>query len=322
VTLTDTLQYAVVRTRVLRERPLWGYGATLVLVATALAIRVAAGSAWTTAPFLTFFIAALIAAFAGVGPGLTAVVVGAGSVFWFMTPSRSFFVAVPNGALSFGAFFVSAITAVVLVSVLVKLVEANATLAARAEALLAELQHRVKNHIQIVASLLNLQASRVDPETRGLLAQVVRRISTISSAYSHLYRSDNRIDFAQHLREISDAAEGSPRALRTIEVTADAILWGMDVVMPLSLIASEFIDNALRHGLAKGPGRVLVSLVRRDDQFVLAVADDGARLPPDFDLVRDAALGLQLVSAMSRRLRGEVQVARGEMTTFAITFPP
>ena len=211
-----------------------------------------------------------------------------------------------------------------LIDTLIKIAEQNAALARTTESLLLELQHRVKNHIQIVGSLLNLQARRADPAIGAALTDAARRINTLSAAYAHLYRSDLKVDFAQHLRDIADAAVSAARGHRAVEVQSENVSWGMDHVMPVSLIASELIDNALRHGLGDGQGRVEVSLQRSGQGYALRVADTGGRLPPRFDPSRSTGLGLQLVNAMARRVQGVLRAEGGQETAFVLEFaaPP
>ena len=113
------------------------------------------------------------------------------------------------------------------------------------------------------------------------------------------------------------------RTHRSIDVVAEPMKWGMDFVMPVSLIASELIDNALRHGLADGEGRIEVRLTREGDNYILRVTDTGGRLPADFDLQKYASmgLGLQLATAMGRRIKATIRTERDPRTSFVVTFP-
>ena len=108
---------------------------------------------------------------------------------------------------------------------------------------------------------------------------------------------------------------------RGIEVIAEPVMWDMDHVMPLSLIVSEMIENALRHGLVNGDGQIRVRLARDGEKkYRLTVTDSGGRLPPNFDLTKNAGLGLQLITAMARRVQGNVTVERDPQTAFILEF--
>lgn len=306
-----------------RHQPLLGLLWAIVLVAVALGVRLIGGNVIVEAPYLTFIPAVLLATFVGGrAAGLMAAVLGGAAAQYFLSPPlHSFkFVDVAH-ALTLALYIVFSCLIAILVDALIKIAEQNVVLAKRTEALLTELQHRVKNHIQIVASLLNLQARRADPKAATALADVARRINMISSAYSHLYQADLRIDFADHLHDIADAALSAGRSRRSVEVKCAPLMWSMDLVMPMSLIASELIDNALRHGLLQGEGKVEVTLTREGDSYVLRVTDSGGTLPPGFDVNRTAGLGLQLATAMARRIRGTIRAQHTPRTEFVVEFP-
>jgi two-component sensor histidine kinase len=285
-------------------------------------VRLLLGSTLAYAPFLTFFPAVIVATFiGGRGPGLLATICSA-VLAWLIVQESFSEIASVDRTVAFGLYVLIASFNCVLIDWLLKAGEQNAALAARSETLLLELQHRVKNHIQIVASLLNLQARRAGPQAGAALTEAARRINTLSAAYSHLYQPDMRMDFGQHLHDIADAALGPARTERIIDVSAEPIMWGMDYVMPISLIASELMENALRHGLADQDGRVEVGLHKNGDRYVLRVTDTGGRLPEPFDPIRQAGLGLQLVNAMARRVQGTLRTERGPGTTsFLLEFP-
>jgi two-component sensor histidine kinase len=95
----------------------------------------------------------------------------------------------------------------------------------------------------------------------------------------------------------------------------------MDQTMLVSLIASELMTNAFRHGLAQGAGTIAVSLRRLDRAFELCVSDTGGRLSPDFDLAEHAGLGLSIVNRLATEIGGSVHLQDGERTGFVVTFP-
>lgn len=317
------IQKLIERTRGFREKPLRGYIAAAALLALAFALRALLADALSGMPFLTLFPAVIVATFlGGVGPGLFAVVLGSVGAWYFLFAPRVGLDVDANGTLQLVRFVITALFNMLLIDWLVRIVERNANFALHEQQLLRELQHRVKNHVQIVSSLLQIQARRAAPTTQAALQEAGRRLSTISTVYGSLYKSGHKIDFRAHLEELCHGAtRAAPETACTFQVNAAPASWGMDIVMPLSLIASELTANALQHGIKGGGGRIEVTLERAGGTVTLTVADSGARLPDDFDVEKAKGLGLQLVRTLTRQLQGHVSASRDDMTRFAVAFP-
>jgi two-component sensor histidine kinase len=151
-----------------------------------------------------------------------------------------------------------------------------------------------------------------------------RRVQAVASIYRDVYGPSGQIDVAQHLQQLCEVAEQSCAAAKCkirLSVPSNRIVWTLDRVMPVSLIANELMTNAFRHGLAQGPGTIAVSLRRLNGNFELCVSDTGGRLPADFDLTRHAGFGLSIVEGLARQIGGSVHLPGGEHAGFAITFP-
>ncbi len=196
------------------------------------------------------------------------------------------------------------------------------------EVLLKEVHHRVKNNLMMVAGLISLQAPYLrDERDVAILGQLKNRIQSISLVHEKLYLSHDlaRVNFAAYVKDLSASVLDSlaaDRAVLDVALSvADAQL-SVDVAIPLGLIVAELITNALMHAFAPGaPGRISVSLVRQEDVFLLAVADNGRGLPPDFDLRASTTLGLQLVSSLALQLGGKLTFAQGDGTEVRVQFP-
>lgn len=196
------------------------------------------------------------------------------------------------------------------------------------EVLLKEIHHRVKNNLQVVSSLLKLQADQVrDPVARELLLDSKTRIRSIAMLHERLYRAEDltRIDMNDYINELVSSvqrAHGDPHGWISVNVKADDILLGIDPAMPCGLIVTELLTNALRHafGAPAEAARVDVQLYRDTPNLVLLVADNGKGMPPDFDLDESESLGLQLVHTLAAQLQGKV-VFSGPGTRCAIIFP-
>lgn len=200
-------------------------------------------------------------------------------------------------------------------------------------ALLKEVHHRVKNNLQIVASLLSLQAGRASsPEAVDVLQDTRNRVRSMALLHELLYRSGNlaNIDFAAYVRELCLQLVRSfgPAAARIgVETRIVRIKLPLEQAVPCGLIISELVSNAFKHGFpGDRAGRVEVELgpeERNGERFVLRVRDDGAGLSPGFDIADDSTLGLQLVSNLSGQLGGNLSAERppGGGVAFSVVFP-
>lgn len=194
------------------------------------------------------------------------------------------------------------------------------------EVLLKEVHHRVKNNLQIISSLLNLQADALnDPRDRALFKESESRVRSMALIHERLYKSD---DFARvEFREYVDALVSSLFiSYQRPEITSEVDIWDcqlpLDTAIPCGLIINELITNALKHAYPDGQrGKVTVGLHETDgDLLVLTVNDDGIGLPADVDPATTRTLGLNLVSILTRQLQGTLRIERNSGTAFRITF--
>lgn len=197
------------------------------------------------------------------------------------------------------------------------------------ETLLKEIHHRVKNNLQVIASLLNLQAAHVpDAIAYEMFQESQNRVRSIALFHEKLYQSRDlvRIDVADYLRDLVSSLTGTfgPRAAQVeIAVEAENVLVDVESAVPCGLIANELITNALKHAFGGGRrGRVVVSFrVGADGECVLGVEDDGVGLPATIDLPSVQSLGLQIVGTLAEQIGGTVGVERTGGTRFRVRFP-
>ncbi len=193
------------------------------------------------------------------------------------------------------------------------------------EVLLKEIHHRVKNNLQVISSLFSLQRERTsNQELKLLLDESRMRVASIALVHDQLYRSPDlaAIDFDEYLRSLISAIRTSYGAEQVrIEVGAAGVMLDPEEAVPAALLVCELVSNSLKHAFAGGPGRVWVN-ARRDPGglCVLEVRDDGRGIPPDFDWTTTSSLGLRLVRALTRQLRGDVTLERSHGTAFKVTF--
>jgi two-component sensor histidine kinase len=199
----------------------------------------------------------------------------------------------------------------------------------RRTASLAEVHHRVKNNLQIISSLLMLQAEKLtNPADKAVFGECRDRIYSMARLHEQLYSSGklSDLDFAAHLRELAEMLVHShtpPGRILTLEVRADPVAMDMDTAVTLGLIANELLLNALKHGFdGRSAGKLTVEL-RAGSPNRMTVHDDGSGLPPGFDAEKNSGLGYELVLGMTRQIRGEAKIendpAGGTRTT--IFFP-
>ena len=199
---------------------------------------------------------------------------------------------------------------------------------AEKEALLKEVHHRVKNNLQIISSLLNLQEGELeDTLTERRFRESQNRIRSMALIHELLYRSEDltRIDLAEYLDQLVHHVVRSygpaGQAVRAdLSIEPGAV--DLDSAIPCGLIVTELVANAIEHAFPEGGGSVAVSFRTENGCHRLAVADDGVGLPPEIDPERSDSLGLKLVTALARQLGGELELSVDRGTEFAVTYDP
>jgi two-component sensor histidine kinase len=195
------------------------------------------------------------------------------------------------------------------------------------EVLLKEIHHRVKNNLQIVSSLLNLQVHKIgNPEVAGALRDSQDRIRSMALIHERLYGSGDfaQIEMKGYLGDLLVSLRNSYGAYNIdVSVQSEPTKLHLDTAVPLGLIVSELVTNAFKHGFPpETRGRVVVSVLSRNDgECTVEVHDDGKGLPKDFQLGNTTTLGLQLVQILTKQLNGRLDASNTNGATFTITFP-
>lgn len=213
-----------------------------------------------------------------------------------------------------------------------ELLELNRLLAERTgqmEVLLQEVHHRVKNNLQVIASLVGMQQRQVtDAATRGALAECKTRIQAIALIHQQLYQSSDysRIpfsDYAQQLGHNVFAASGADRERIEVSFDMDAIALPVEKAIPCGLILNELLTNALKHAFPGGRrGTVTVALhATAGSELTLSVMDDGVGLPSGFAVAECRSLGLHLVSDLAAQLDGRLVIAGDNGTRASVILP-
>ena len=197
------------------------------------------------------------------------------------------------------------------------------------DVLLGEIHHRVKNNLQIVYSLLDLQSTNIDDEkVLGMMRQSQNRIRSMALIHQTLYKSKDfaRVDFRSFLDALVPNLISSylahPERI-SLSINSDSVLLPINAAIPCGLVVSELISNALKHGFPNNiEGQITIDRAHHTDATViLSVADNGVGIPEGFDITQTPTLGLQLVSMLADQLGGELSIRRSDPTRFAIQFP-
>jgi PAS domain S-box-containing protein len=198
------------------------------------------------------------------------------------------------------------------------------------EALLKEVHHRVKNNLQVITSLLRLEAGHIrEPGTKVVLREMQDRIRSMALLHETLYRSGNyaAVNLSVYLRQLTNqlfrAHNTDPGRVHLVLDLAQVQV-EMDQAIPCGLIVNELTINSLKHAFAaKGVGEVRISLsAEPGGELKLCISDNGAGLPADFDLAKTDSLGLRLVSDLTRQLQGRLIIGPGPGATFILIFNP
>jgi len=194
--------------------------------------------------------------------------------------------------------------------------------------LLGEIHHRVKNNLQIVSSLLDLQAARVaDRATQDLLRNSRNRVHSMALIHQTLYESKNfeSIDFAQFCQTLLAAlirSYGTDPGRIAIRVDVEPVHLPINIAVPCGLVVNELITNALKHAfLNRDGGEIRIALTRQiGNEVLLTVSDDGIGLPDQVDIANTETIGLQLVGLLASQLDGEISLHRSDPTRFSLRF--
>jgi two-component sensor histidine kinase len=178
-------------------------------------------------------------------------------------------------------------------------------------ALLHEVDHRVKNNLQLIASLIQLQARRsADPTAQQALRSVLQRVNAVATVHRRLFQGDlQRFAVADFLRDLcGDLAAGAGRDDIAFSLNLEPVEIPAASAAAFALVAQELIGNALKHGFPAGrPGRISVTLAEQGGACVLSVDDNGVGLndaPPGF--------GLSLVRLLCQQLHADLDPGAGQ----------
>ncbi len=193
------------------------------------------------------------------------------------------------------------------------------------EVLLREVHHRVKNNLQLISSLLNIQASRQPAPVSEALEQSEARIRAMALVFDAVYNVGSlaSVDVDRYLALLlGDLRQTHTESNVDLDVVSAGVHLPIDTATCLGLVVHELVDNALRHAFPNGRyGSVKVHLHRTEpDDLILEVSDNGVGLPDSVDITRPQSLGFQVVSTLTGQLDDSLEVIRNGGTTIRIQF--
>jgi two-component sensor histidine kinase len=199
------------------------------------------------------------------------------------------------------------------------------------EVLLKEIHHRVKNNLQVISSLLDMQSLSIQsPEAIEVLEDNRHRVRTMAFVHERLYQSEDlaSIDVREYLDSLTSyllsAYECRTDDIR-LNLQVEDVCLDPDAAIAIGLIVNELVSNALKHAFPpawEGEGEIGVELgALADGRFRLQVTDNGVGFPPQLDLKATGSLGLRLVTMLTQQLQGTLELGRGAGTIFKIIFP-
>ncbi|MBF0329476.1 MAG: PAS domain-containing protein [Nitrospirae bacterium] len=196
------------------------------------------------------------------------------------------------------------------------------------ETLLREIHHRVKNNMQVIYSLLNLQAKGVsEPEVRAKFEECRNRIASMSLIHEKLYGAADlaHVDFKEYLKSLIDGIASTYKRHEVyLSVDMEPVALDVNTGIPCGLIANELVSNSLKYAFPEGrKGIISVGInINSEGKYVLFVKDNGIGFPADIDFRNTATLGLDLVNGLTAQLHGTIELSREGGTKFSITFSP
>jgi PAS domain S-box-containing protein len=198
-----------------------------------------------------------------------------------------------------------------------------------------EIHHRIKNNLQVISSLLDLQAEKFqDKEVLEAFRESQNRVVSMALIHEELYKGEgtDTLDFSTYIRELAENLfQTYSLKSKNIHLNMDLeenAFFDMDVAVPLGIIVNELVSNSLKHAFTEdGEGEIRIQLCREEfnsetnkSLFSLTISDNGKGIPENLELGNLESLGLQLVSTLVDQMDGEIELKRAHGTEFRITF--
>ncbi len=195
--------------------------------------------------------------------------------------------------------------------------------------MLQEIHHRVKNNLQVICSLLNLQTqTNPDSNIAEIMQESQNRVKSMALVHENLYQSKNlsKINLETYVRELTNNLLRSYRSrvsLTHLDITICNLHLNIDTAVPCGLIINELVSNALKHAFPQDEqGTITIQITEQPNhELTLTVADNGIGLPKTLTVDHSQTLGLRMVKTLTRQISGTLTIHREAGTSFQICFP-
>jgi PAS domain S-box-containing protein len=194
--------------------------------------------------------------------------------------------------------------------------------------LMKEIHHRVKNNMTVIQSLLSLQLHDVsDEKSRSYFKDAQNRVKSMSMIHERLSRSEelSKMDLSEFINSLSNhlfQSSGLNPSKVNLDVNIPEITIDVETMLPCGLIINELVSNAFKYAFPDDRAGVVTIglLVEKDNEITLSVKDNGVGIPDDLNIYETKSLGLQIVSALTNQIQGDLELVKGNGTEIRITF--
>jgi two-component sensor histidine kinase len=195
------------------------------------------------------------------------------------------------------------------------------------ETLLKEIYHRVKNNLNLISSLLNLQSNYIkDKEDLELFRESQTRAKSMALIHKRLYQAEDlkNIDFGEYLHilitDLFKTYEVDPGRVK-LDMSLENVMLDINTTIPLGLIVNELVSDCMKYAFPNGrEGIIKIKLESKDLHYKLSVCDNGVGLPKDLDFKDTDSLGMQLVNTLTSQIDGNIDLTVHNGTKFVISF--
>ncbi|MBL7748900.1 MAG: ATP-binding protein [Chitinophagaceae bacterium] len=194
------------------------------------------------------------------------------------------------------------------------------------ETLLREIHHRVKNNLQIISGLLNLQSRQIEnPEAQEAVREGRNRVKSMALIHQKLYQQDNLtgVNMKEYLDDLVNTIQQTFRDNTTVikaDILCNDLSLDVDTAIPLGLIINELVTNCYKYAFTgKNNGQIIIRLEEEQQQLILEVKDDGAGLPEGFDMNTTRSFGMKLVQSLAAKLEAHIESRNDNGAVFKLT---
>jgi PAS domain S-box-containing protein len=213
-------------------------------------------------------------------------------------------------------------------------IKAEKSMAKAEDARKKEIHHRIKNNLQVISSLLDLQADKFnDPKVIEAFRESQNRVISMALIHEELHKEEgtDTLNFSEYLKTLAENLFQTYRlSSKNIHLKMDLeenAFFNMDIAVPLGIIVNELVSNSLKHAfIGRDSGEIRIQLHKEESEgnksalFTLTVSDNGVGIPDNLDIENLNSLGLQLVTSLVDQLDGKIEVKRDNVTEFIIRF--